>query len=116
MPGNSKLSWYASRLKAMSPGEVVHRLGEKWKHRADAGFAKLVEPVALGDAQAAFPALPDPARAPAKLRARLATDAKELLNGDWLLYGWRRVSTAAGPSPTPGSRRSDAQSASGETV
>jgi hypothetical protein len=97
MPGNSKLSWYASRLKAMSPGEVVHRLGEKWKHRADAGFAKLAEPVALGDAQADFPALPDPARAPAKLRARLATDAKELLNGDWLLYGWRRVSTGAPP-------------------
>lgn len=97
MSGNSKLSWYASRLIAMSPGEVAHRLGEKWKHRSDAAFAQLTELVALGDPVTAFPALPDPQRAPVQLRQRLAQDAKELLDGDWLLYGWRRVSTGAPP-------------------
>ena len=97
MPGNSKLSWYASRLKAMSPGEVAHRLGEKWKHRSDAEFGKLAEKITLGEEIAPFPALPDPAQAPAQLKTRLAIDAKELLDGDWLLYGWRRVSTGAPP-------------------
>lgn len=97
MSGNSKLSWYASRLKAMSPGEVVHRLGEKWKHRTDGEFGKLAGKVTLGEHLPAFPALPDPDQAPAKLKERLAVDAGELLNGDWLLYGWRRVSTGAPP-------------------
>jgi hypothetical protein len=32
-----------------------------------------------------------------KLRGRLAQDAKLLLNGDWLLYGWRAVSMGAPP-------------------
>lgn len=97
MSGNSKLLWYASRLKAMSPGEVVHRLGERWKHRSDADFGKLADQVELGRLVPEFPALPDPVRAPEKLRHRLAVDAKELLDGDWLLYGWRRVSTGAPP-------------------
>ena len=81
----------------MSPGEVLHRVGEKWRHRSDAEFAQLAAKVSLGECIAPFPSLPDPNKAPLKLKGRLAVDAKELLNGDWLLYGWRRVSTGAPP-------------------
>ena len=73
-----------------------HRVCERQRHKSDATFAKRAEGVALGEV-APFPALPDRTKAPLKLRGRLAVDAKELLAGDWLLYGWRRVSTGAPP-------------------
>ena len=97
MSGIAKISWYLSRLTAMSPGEVWHRVGEKWKHRSDASFARLASRVPLGDRIASFPLLPDRDEAPQKLKERLAVDARELLNGDWQLYGWRDVSTGAPP-------------------
>ena len=73
-----------------------HRVCERQRHKSDATFAKRAEGVVLGEV-APFPALPDRAKAPLKLRGRLSVDTKELLAGDWLLYGWRRVSTGAPP-------------------
>lgn len=96
MPGPSKLSWYVHRLQAMSLSEMWHRVCERQKHKSDATFSLRAEGVTLGDV-APYPALPERAKAPLKLRGRLAVDAKELLAGDWLLYGWRRVSTGAPP-------------------
>lgn len=96
MPGPSKLSWYVNRLRAMSLSEMWHRVRERQWHKSDATFAKRAEGVSLGEV-APFPALPDRTKAPLKLRGRLSVDAKELLAGDWLLYGWRRVSTGAPP-------------------
>jgi len=96
MSGASKSSWLFHRLRAMSLSEIWHRVCERRRHKSDAMFAKRAEGVVLGEA-APFPALPNRTKAPLKLRGRLSLDAKELLAGDWLLYGWRRVSTGAPP-------------------
>ncbi|MBL9144224.1 MAG: heparinase II/III family protein [Verrucomicrobiaceae bacterium] len=96
MSGSSKLSWYVHRLWAMSLSELWHRVCERQRHRSDATFAQRAQGITLGQAEA-FPELPDRTKAPLKLRGRLSVDAKELLAGDWLLYGWKRVSTGAPP-------------------
>ena len=80
----------------MSPSEMWHRVRERRLHKSDATFAQRCEDITLGEA-APFPALPERLKAPLKLRGRLAQDAKSLLAGDWLLYGWRAVSTGAPP-------------------
>ncbi|MDB6072386.1 MAG: hypothetical protein JWO89_26 [Verrucomicrobiaceae bacterium] len=97
MNGGSKLSWYAHRLKAMSFSELWHRLAENWKHLSDGSFTKRLADISLGDAQAAFPALPNPELVPPELQQQLAADAQKLLRGDWKLYGWRVASTGAPP-------------------
>ena len=97
MAGSSKLSWYAHRLKAMSLGEIVHRVGERWKHQSDAKFAQGLDKIVLGQVDASVPTLPNPGRAPITLRQRLMADAKALLQGDWKLYGWREASTGSPP-------------------
>ena len=97
MAGTSKLSWYAHRLKAMSLGEIVHRMGERWKHQSDATFAQGLNQIALGEVDASVPNLPNPGHAPITLRQRLMADAKGLLQGDWKLYGWREASTGSPP-------------------
>ena len=68
MNGSSKLSWYAHRLKAMSLSELLHRVGENWKHTSDGTFAKRVEGLSLGEVIAAYPLLPDPQAAPQALK------------------------------------------------
>ncbi len=93
----SKFSWYAQRLKAMGVGEMLHRVGDRLKHNSDASFEKRVRSISLGNTLADAPALPDRDAAPAALRKQLAIDAKNLLAGDWKLYGWRVVSTGAPP-------------------
>jgi len=97
MAGSSKLTWYAHRFKAMSVGEIVHRVGERWKHQSDAKFAQGLDKIVLGPVDASVPALANAGRAPITLRQRLMADAKALLQGDWKLYGWREASTGSPP-------------------
>lgn len=93
----SQLAWYVHRLRAMSPGEVAHRLADRWKGLNDAGFLRRCATLDIGNAADLVPRLPDRATAPAALRIQLAEDAKRLLAGHWQLFGWRDVEVGAPP-------------------
>lgn len=93
-----KVSWYWHRLKAMSAGELGHRVFERWKHRSDASFARRVAGVSCGAATSGIPALPFSGRAPELLKHRLADDARHLLAGRWHLFGWRSVELGLPPA------------------
>lgn len=93
----SRLAWYVHRLRAMSPGEVAHRLGDRWRALTQKSFLKRINGVDTGDANEKAPRLPQREFAPQALRAQLAADAKKLLLGEWQLFGWKKVDVGAPP-------------------
>jgi hypothetical protein len=93
----SRLAWYVHRLRAMSLGEVSHRVGDLWRVFTEKSFLRRVSSYDPGAAEERIPRLPERATAPAALRIQLASDAETLLRGDWLLFGWRQIAVGAPP-------------------
>lgn len=81
----------------MSPGEVVHRIGDRWRQLGQKGFLRRVAAFDPGPVEEKVPRLPERATAPVPLRIQLAADAKELLTGNWQLFGWKPVEVGAPP-------------------
>ena len=97
MSTDSKLSWYAHRLRAMGIGEAVHRLKERWRHKTDAEFVEKLDEVDVGNPMPQVPLLPHVTSIPWDVRVGLKTDAAELLRGQWQLFGWRMSDVGAPP-------------------
>ena len=82
----SKLNWYWHRLRAMSPVEMALRARKKWRQFADARRLPDWRQFPL-EASGAFPPLPPPGKAPAKLRDALRRDMEDILAGRWKAFG-----------------------------
>ena len=93
----SRLAWYVHRLRAMGPGEVTHRLGDRWRALTQKSFLRQVSGFDPGPVDEKVPRLPERATAPAALRIQLADDVKTLLLGEWQLFGWKQVEVGAPP-------------------
>lgn len=89
--------WYCHRLRAMRPAEVLHRIRERVRHLADASWLKSLQGLKLSPATCDCPLIPDQRHAPEALKQVLASDAEALTQGDWMLFGWRRVSVGSPP-------------------
>lgn len=92
-----RLTWYSHRLRAMSPAEVAHRVGDRWRRRSLPAFLQEATALEAGPARQAVPRLPDPHTQPPELRARLQEDAHRLLRGEWSIFGTRTVEVGAPP-------------------
>jgi len=91
------ISWYAYRLRAMKPAEVIYRCEERWKQATQATFLKSLEGFDPGPPSSQALRLPYPADAMAELCVQLAEDAARLQGGNWQLFGWRDVEVGAPP-------------------
>ena len=92
-----QISWYCHRLRAMSPVEVCHRLGARWRIWTEGGFLEGLQPLDHLDVNVNVPRLPAISVFPESTRSQLATDARRLLRGDWQIFGWRDVNVGAPP-------------------
>ncbi|WP_078815475.1 heparinase II/III domain-containing protein [Prosthecobacter debontii] len=97
MKSLTSISWYVSRLRAMTPVEMAHRVVEKWQRATEASFFSSLEGADPGPADARVPRLPDRGSATAELRQQLAVDAVTLQQGQWQLFGWREVAVGSPP-------------------
>ena len=93
----SRLAWYVHRLRAMGPGEVMHRVGDRWKQLGEKRFLRRVAAFDPGPVDEKVPRLPERATVPVPLRIQLAAEAKKLLPGSWQLFGWRQAEVGAPP-------------------
>lgn len=93
----SRLEWYVHRLRAMSPGEVMHRIGDWWRQLTESGFVRRVSKFDPGAINDKAPRLPERASAPDALRIHLDAEAKKLICGEWLLFGRKVVEVGAPP-------------------
>ncbi|WP_395737235.1 heparinase II/III family protein [Prosthecobacter sp.] len=91
------LGWYMQRLRAMSVGEMVHRVVERLGRRNEAAKLRRLARKAWDGSFADFPKLPWRGRVPPELRKQLAVEAERLMRGEWELFGWRRVEVGAPP-------------------
>jgi len=92
-----KIAWYAQRLRAMSVGEIVHRVMERLGRCNEPAKLKRISRRAWDGTFADFPKLPWRQQVPPDLRRQLAADAEKLVLGDWELFGWKRVEVGAPP-------------------
>jgi hypothetical protein len=92
-----KFAWYAQRLRAMSAGEIVHRVRERLGRRNEAAKLKNISRRAWDGTFADFPKLPWRQQVPPDLRKQLAADAEKLVRGEWELFGWKSVEVGAPP-------------------
>jgi len=97
MSSSPQLFWYAHRLKAMNPKEVLHRMKERRLHKQDPHFAERLEEIDVGEAAPQLPMLPHVSSVPWDLRVALKTDTAELLRGQWQLFGWRSADVGSPP-------------------
>ncbi len=81
----------------MSPGEVLHRLRERWMHRSDAAFVAQLEGMDPGSSVPQTPLLPHPNTVPWNVRVAIRTDAEEMMAGRWTLFGWRKCDVGSPP-------------------
>jgi hypothetical protein len=91
------LGWYVRRLRVMSPGEVVSRVGDRGRYTLWAGRqvspGAARGPVSGLEAERSFTAtLPVEARdqVPAEARAAVVAAADRLLAGEWEILGFPR--------------------------
>lgn len=92
-----KAVWYARRLRAMSVGEIGHRVIERWGRAAEPGKLKKLSRKPWDGTFTDFPKLPWRERVPQELRKQLAADANRLVRGEWDLFGWRSIEVGAPP-------------------
>ncbi len=93
----NKISWYAHRLRAMSLGEIGHRMAERWGQLGEAAKFKNISRKAWDGTFTDYPKLPWRERVPPQLRKQLAVDAEKLMRGEWELFGWKNVEVGAPP-------------------
>ncbi len=92
-----KIAWYAQRLRAMSAGEIVHRVRERLGRRNEAAKLKLISCRPWDGTFVDFPKLPWRQQVPPDLRKQLAADAEKLVRGEWELFGWKSVEVGSPP-------------------
>jgi hypothetical protein len=92
-----KIAWYAQRLRAMSAGEIVHRMRERLGRCNEPAKLKRISRRAWDGTFADFPKLPWRQHVPPDLRKQLAADAEKLVRGEWELFGWKSVEVGAPP-------------------
>lgn len=97
MSAAETMRWYAHRLRAMSAGEVLHRVQDRLKQAGEAAFLRSLQSFDPGPAQALRLRLEPAESAPAGLRETLAQDAARLQRGEWQVFGWRTVDVGAPP-------------------
>ncbi|WP_395748085.1 heparinase II/III family protein [Prosthecobacter sp.] len=85
------------RLRAMSVGEIAHRVVERVSRRNEVAALKRVSKKRWDGSFTDFPKLPWRDRVPPELRKQLAADAEQLMRGEWELFGWKRVEVGAPP-------------------
>jgi hypothetical protein len=78
-----KIAWYAQRLRAMSAGEIVHRMRERLGRCNEPAKLKRISRRAWDGTFADFPKLPWRQHVPPDLRKQLAADAEKLVRGEW---------------------------------
>ena len=100
MSARSELTWYARRLRGMSPAEIAWRFREQAIRRAWArrqvrpGDVASLPPLAAGPAARRFTAVLPPGTAglvPEAARAAIVADADRLLKGEWEMLGTVRT-------------------------
>lgn len=92
-----KIAWYAQRLRAMSAGEIVHRVRERLGRSNEAAKLKNIARRPWDGSFTDFPKLPWRQQVPPDLRKQLAADAEKLVRGEWELFGWKSVEVGAPP-------------------
>lgn len=97
MKSTGKLAWYAQRLRAMSAGEVAHRLMERWGRLREPAQLRRLARCAWSSSFTDFPKLPWRERVPPEVCKQLALDAEKLVRGEWTLFGWKQVEVGAPP-------------------
>lgn len=91
------LKWYLQRLRAMSVGEIVHRVVERLGRRNEMAKLRSVGSRPWDGSFHDVPRLPWRERVPPELRKQLAADAEKLVRGEWELFGWKNVEVGAPP-------------------
>ena len=71
-----KIAWYAQRLRAMSAGEIVHRVRERLGRRNEAAKLQNISRRAWDGTFADFPKRPWRQQVPPDLRKQLAADQR----------------------------------------
>jgi hypothetical protein len=97
MSESSKLPWLKQRLKAMRLSELFQRESPAPVVQEVESFSQKLQRITLGTEHTESPQLPDRQQCPPALKDRLGKDAERLLQGEWLLFGWKEVSTGAPP-------------------
>lgn len=92
-----KIAWYAQRLRAMSAGEIVHRVRERLGRLNEAAKLKHISHRPWDGTFIDFPHRPWRQQVPPDLRKQLAADAEKLVRGEWELFGWKSVEVGAPP-------------------
>ena len=85
------------RLRAMSAGEIAHRMAERLGRRSEISQLKRIARRPWDGAFTDFPSLPWRGHVPPELRKQLAVDAEKLVRGEWQLFGWKDVDVGAPP-------------------
>lgn len=89
--------WYLQRLRAMSAGEIVHRVKERLGRRSEIGKMRRLASMDWDARCVEVPRLPWRERVPPELGKQLAADAEKLISGEWQLFGWKTVAVGAPP-------------------
>lgn len=97
MSAAESLRWYVHRLRAMSAGEVLHRVQDRARQAGEAAFLRGLAGFDPGPGRALRLHLPAAEDAPPELAAQLASDAARIQRGEWQVLGWRQVEVGSPP-------------------